>query len=167
MNYMRIDKASISNGIGFRVVLYCAGCSLKCEGCFNPETWNCEAGKLFDQDAKQYLFDQLSKPYIQGVTFSGGHPLEEQNRSDIYVLLKEIKKQFPSKDIWLYTGYAWEEIENIREIQHILCYVDVLVDGPYIEEKRDITLPFRGSANQRLIDVQKSLEQNAIVLYNT
>ena len=167
MRYMQIDKSSISNGLGVRVVLWCVGCSQECKGYFNPETWSFETGKEFNEAAKKYLFEQLSKPYIKGLTLSGGHPLEKQNRSDIYFLLKEIKKQFPSKDIWLYTGYVWEDIENIREIQHILCYVDVLIDGPYIESQRDITLPFRGSTNQRIIDVRQSLEQNQVVLYNT
>ena len=163
MNYMQIDKASLSNGLGFRVVLWCAGCSQGCENCFNPETWDFNAGQLFDETVKQFLFEQLDKPYIKGITLSGGHPFEKQNRSTIYFLLKEIKEKFPSKDIWIYTGYKWEDIENIREIQHILCYTDVLVDGPYIEEQRDITLAFRGSSNQRLIDVPETLKQNKIV----
>lgn len=165
MHYMQIDKTSISNGLGVRTVLWCAGCNKQCKNCFNPETWDFNAGKVFDDRAKQFLFEQLSKPYIKGLTLSGGHPLEKPNRSDIYFLLKEIKKKFPLKDIWMYTGYTWEDVENVREIQHILCYVDVLIDGPYIEEQRDITLAFRGSKNQRIIDVQKTLQQGGIVLY--
>lgn len=159
MHYMKIEKSSISNGLGVRVVLWCAGCSRKCKGCFNPETWSFEAGKLFDDTAKQYLFEQLSKPYIKGVTFSGGHPFEPENLFDVTTLLKEIKERFPSKDIWLYTGYVWEQVKIFEAMK----YIDVLVDGPYVEEQRDITLAFRGSTNQRLIDVKKTLAQGKVV----
>lgn len=175
MNCMQIDKASISNGVGFRVVLWCAGCTQQCRGCFNPETWSFAAGQPFDEDAKQYLFNKLSKQYIQGITFSGGHPLEYQNLPDVYDLIKEIKTRFPEKDIWLYTGYtltmndfdttvdiAWD---NASLRNYILAMCDVVVDGPYIEEQRDLTLAFRGSKNQRLIDVKKTLKENQIVLY--
>ena len=161
MHYMQIDKSSISNGIGVRVVFWCAGCSQKCKGCFNPETWSFEAGKLFDRNAKQYLFEQLNKPYIRGITFSGGHPFEPENLSDITALLKEIKEKFPLKDIWLYTGYTWEYVKDFEAMK----YIDVLVDGHYIENQRDITLAFRGSTNQRIIAVQQSLQQNQVVLW--
>lgn len=160
MNYMQIDKTSISNGKGFRAVLWCAGCSLKCEGCFNPETWSFESGKLFDEDAKKYLFEQLSKPYIKGLTCSGGHPCENENVSCITELLKDVKSNFQDKDVWMYTGYTWDQIKNLD----VINYIDVLVDGPYIESQRDITLPFRGSTNQRIIDVKKTLQQNEVVL---
>jgi anaerobic ribonucleoside-triphosphate reductase activating protein len=162
MNYMQIDKASISDGKGFRVVLYCSGCELKCEGCFNPETWKFESGKLFDEDAYKYLFDQLNKPWIQGITFSGGNPLDTPY--PIFSLAQEIRKKFPSKDIWLYSGYTYEQICQSREKFKVLTAIDVLVDGPYIESQRDITLPFRGSKNQRIIDVKKTLQQNEVVL---
>lgn len=158
---MQIDKSSISNGLGVRVVLWCAGCSRECKGCFNPETWSFEAGKLFDEKAKQYLFEQLNKPYIKGLTCSGGHPFEPENLTDVTNLLKEIKQRFPEKDIWLYTGFTWEQVKDFEAIK----YIDILVDGPYIEEQRNITLAFRGSANQRIIDVQQSLQQNKIILW--
>lgn len=166
MNYMQIDKASISDGLGVRVVLWCTGCDRKCKNCFNPETWDFNAGKPFDENAKQFLFKQLGKPYIKGLTLSGGHPLEKPNRNAIYCLLKEIKEIFPLKDVWMYTGYKWEDIQNVQEIQNILAYVDVLVDGPYIDEQRDITLAFRGSKNQRLIDVKETLKQGKVVVLN-
>lgn len=161
MNYIHIDKASISNGIGFRVVLWCAGCTLRCKGCHNPQAQDFNAGKPFDEKAKAFLFEQLSKPYIKGITFSGGHPLEDENKNKVHHLCKEIKKNFPTKDIWLYTGYTLEDLQSYA----ILEYVDVLVDGPYIEEQRDITLPFRGSKNQRLIDVKETLKQGQIIQY--
>lgn len=167
MNYHKIEKTSIANGTGIRVVLWVSGCSLHCKGCHNPETWHCNSGKLFDEDAKKELFEALDKPYIQGITLSGGHPFESCNRSTVYCLVKEIKEKFPEKDIWLYTGYTWEEIfeKDIREIQRTLCWIDVLVDGKYVDELRDITLKWRGSKNQRVIDVKASLEQNKVVLW--
>lgn len=169
MNCMQIDKASISNGTGVRVVLWCAGCTRRCQNCFNPETWDFDAGKYFDNDAKKYLFEQLSKPYIKGITFSGGHPLEPQNVKDVYKLIMEIKSTFPNKDIWLYTGLTLN-IDDFKIsknyspiINEVLIQCDVVVDGPYIEDQRDLTLAFRGSKNQRLIDVKETLKQNKIV----
>lgn len=180
MNYLQIDKASINNGPGVRVVLWVSGCTLHCKGCQNPESWNFNAGKLFDLAAKQELFDALSKPYISGITFSGGHPLERENIAAIHNLITRIRVGFPEKDIWLYTG--WElTIDNftgkkdtcynvefgqdsfICSRSALLSMCDVIVDGPYIEEQRDVTLKFRGSANQRLINVKETLEQGKII----
>lgn len=173
MNYLKIEKTSISNGPGVRTVLWVAGCSLHCKGCQNPDSWDCNSGKLFDDTAKQELFDALNKPYIQGITFSGGHPLEKENVETIYDLIVEIKSKFPHKNIWLYTGYTWESLffeeDNIEEIYYdqtrraIMLGCDIVVDGPYIEAQRDITLPFRGSRNQRLIDVKETINQNKII----
>lgn len=180
MNYHKIEKTSIANGTGIRVVLWVSGCSLHCKGCHNPETWSLCSGKPFDEEAKQELFEVLNKPYIQGITFSGGHPLEDGNVEDVYNLMLEIKDKFPEKDIWLYTGYTWDYIfhrvitddfnfERDKAIdlrKKIVELCDVLVDGKYIEELRNITLKWKGSSNQRVIDVQKSLATNKIVLYN-
>ena len=163
MNYHKIEKTSVANGIGIRVVLWVSGCSLHCKGCHNPETWDLNSGKLFDENAKEELFEALDKPYIQGVTFSGGHPLENGNITEVYNLCKEIKEKFPEKDIWIYTGYLFENIHSYL----VMKYIDVLVDGAYIEEQRDITLKWRGSRNQRVIDVQKTFKENKIVLYNS
>jgi anaerobic ribonucleoside-triphosphate reductase activating protein len=172
MNYLGIDKSSISNGPGVRVVLWVAGCTCRCEKCQNPESWNFNAGMLFDDDAKQKLFDALNKPYIRGISISGGHPLENKNVEDVYLLLKEIKEKFPTKDVWIYTGYTWEQIFptvcldmfNVNNMYRkaVVEMCDVLVDGPYIDEQRDITLKFKGSKNQRLIDVKETLKQNKI-----
>ena len=168
MNYHKIEKTSIANCEGIRVVLWVSGCSLHCKGCHNPETWSLHSGKPFDEEAKKELFEALDKPYIQGITFSGGHPFENYNRSTVYCLVKEIKEKFPEKDIWLYTGYNWEEIfeKEIREIQRTLYWIDVLVDGKYVEEEKDITLRFCGSRNQRLIDVKETLKQGKVTLWN-
>ena len=173
MNYMYIDKASISNGLGFRVVLWCSGCTMNCKNCHNPQAQDFNAGKPFDENAKQFLFEQLSKSYIKGITFSGGHPIERKNVCVVHDLMQEIKEKFPSKDIWLYTGWTLS-IKDFEQPYHdmivsneIFRMCDVIVDGPYIDEQQDVTLAFRGSKNQRLIDVKETIKQNKIVLYNT
>ena len=169
MNYHKIEKYSIANGTGIRCVLWVSGCSLHCKGCQNPSTWDFNSGKPFDEDVKNELYEALDKPYIQGITFSGGHPLEDYNILDIYKLIQTIKIKYKDKDIWLYTGLTWEEImsknDNITDKirQQIIVWCDVLVDGPYIEGQRDISLPFCGSRNQRLIDVKETLKQGKIV----
>ena len=176
MNYHKIEKTSIANGEGIRVVLWVSGCSLHCKGCHNPETWDIYSGKPFDDNAKQELFEALDKSYIQGITFSGGHPFEPENVYDVYMLIKEIKAKFPNKDIWLYTGYTLSygnfvilskgidpESNHWNWMHETLRLCDVVVDGPYIEEQRDITLKFRGSRNQRLIKVKETLNQGKII----
>jgi anaerobic ribonucleoside-triphosphate reductase activating protein len=156
VNYHEIEKCSISNGTGFRTVLYVSGCSLHCKGCFNSETWDKNSGKLFDDDAKQELFESLSYPYVKGLTLTGGHPLEPYNLPDIVDLMKEVKTRFPDKDIWVYTGRTMNSLQmptrNIEQtyLQRVLEYADVIVDGPFIESKKDITLKFRGSSNQNI-----------------
>lgn len=169
MNYHKIEKYSIANGIGIRCVLWVSGCSLHCKGCHNPSTWDFNSGTPFDEDAKNELYEALDKPYIQGITFSGGHPLEDYNILDIYKLIQTIKIKYRDKDIWLYTGLTWEEIMSKNDDitdklrQQIIVWCDVVVDGPYIEEQRDITLPFCGSRNQRLIDVKETLKQGKVI----
>lgn len=176
MNYMQIEKASVANGKGIRTVLWVSGCSLHCKGCQNPESWDFNAGKPFDDKAKQELFCYLKNPYIQGITFSGGHPLDYKNAYAIYELILEIKEKFPQKDIWLYTGYSltyedfyshplsWMVSGEETKI-NILQMCDVVVDGEFREELRDTTLPFRGSSNQRLIDVKKTIDNKKIILF--
>ena len=173
MNYHKIEKTSVANGTGIRIVLWCSGCSVRCRNCQNPSTWDVNSGKLFDDNAKKELFESLDKSYIQGITFSGGHPLENENLEVVYELIVEIRNRFPDKDIWLYTGLKWESIMNssLRDInttlrKRIVELCDVVVDGAYIEALKDITLKWRGSSNQRVIDVKKTIEQNEIVLYS-
>lgn len=160
MNYHKIDKCSISNGIGFRVVLWVSGCSHHCDGCHNPETWNKESGIVFEQNDWYKIARELERPYISGITYSGGDPLFPANRSIITSMAKTIRQLYPNKTQWLYTGYDFNEVKNLE----IMKYIDVLVDGEYIDSKRDTSLPFRGSANQRLIDVQKSLLNKTVIL---
>ena len=143
------------NGDGLRVVLWVSGCSHCCKGCQNPITWDVNGGVVFDESAKQEIFDQLDKPYISGITFSGGDPLHSANRMDVRTLMAEIREKYPDKTIWLYTGDVWENVMHYP----MMRYVDVLVDGEFMIEKRDIKLMWKGSSNQRVIDVQKSLRQ--------
>lgn len=161
MNYHNITHDDMNNGDGLRVVLWCSGCSLHCKGCQNPQTWNENSGILFDEEAKNEIFEQLTKSYISGITYSGGHPLECYNVGIVTDLAKNIKEKFPNKTQWLYTGFVWEEIKHLE----IMKYLDVIVDGDYKEALRDVTLEWRGSSNQRVIDVQKSLQKNKVVLW--
>ena len=162
MNYLKIESSSLSNGLGWRVVLWVSGCSHNCPFCQNPETWDSKAGKKFTAKEKQLLIELLKPDFIMGLTLSGGDPLFEANRDDILKLVKELKAVYPNKDIWLYTGYTFEEIKDLE----LLNYVDVLIDGKFINEDRDITLAFRGSSNQKIIDVNKSLKNDKTVELN-
>ena len=155
MRYHNITKDDMLNGDGLRVVLWVSGCSHCCKGCQNPITWDVNGGVLFDDVAKQEIFDQLDKPYISGITFSGGDPLHSANRMDVRALMAEIREKYPDKTIWLYTGDVWENVMHYP----LMRYVDVLVDGEFMIEKRDVKLMWKGSSNQRVIDVQKSLRQ--------
>lgn len=161
MNYVKITKHDIANGPGVRVALWVQGCSIHCNNCHNQITWNFDYGKQFTNETMHELYDALNLPYIQGLTLTGGHPLEKQNIKQCTEICITIKTMLPEKDIWLYTGYVWEDIKDLQ----IMNYIDVLVDGPYIDELRDISLAFCGSSNQRIIDVQQSLQQNKIILW--
>lgn len=154
MRYHDITHDDMKNGDGLRVVLWVAGCSHCCKECQNPITWDPAGGLLFDDAAKKEIFDQLDKDYISGITFSGGDPLHAANRLEVRNLMCEIKEKYPNKTIWLYTGDTWENIMHYSCMQ----YVDVLVDGEFKAELKDVTLKWKGSSNQRVIDVQKSLK---------
>lgn len=209
MNYHNITYPDMNNGEGLRVVLWLSGCSHKCRGCQNPQTWDANSGILFDESAKEELFRELDKDYISGLTLTGGDPLFESNLDDVLDLVTEVNKRYNTpqyidsndannhnilnadtnkirlsmsqKSIWLYTGFTWEDIfsriyakEHIITTypekyqiyrQHIIKNCDVLVDGQYIDSQRDMTLPYRGSNNQRLIDIKQSLQKGEIVLW--
>lgn len=150
------------NGDGLRVVLWVAGCAHGCPGCHNPITWDPEGGLPFDEEAKQEIFDELDKDYVSGITFSGGDPLHEANVRQVTALAKEIREKYPNKTIWLYTGSLWKEVKDLE----IAKYLDVLVDGEFQEEKKDNTLHWKGSANQMVIDVPKTLQIGEIVLHD-
>lgn len=162
MNYQNITKQDMLNGDGLRVVLWVSGCGHKCKECHNPETWDECAGTPFDNYAKQELFDELEKDFISGITFSGGDPLYPQNRETVGELMQEIHKLYPNKTIWLYTGYTYEQVKNLPYIK----YVDVMVDGPYISSMKDLNLKWKGSSNQRVINVKETIKTGEIVLHN-
>ena len=165
MNYEKIDKCSVSNGLGVRTVLWISGCNIHCKNCHNQSTWDFNSGIPFTDDTMQEILYDLSKPYIKGLTLSGGHPLDPINAPEVLKIVKRIKMVFPNKDIWIYTGYVWEDIIKDDTLKEILKRTDVLVDGAYIDELRDISLPFMGSSNQRIIDAQESLNQNKVILW--
>ena len=165
MNYEKIDKCSVSNGSGVRTVLWVSGCNMGCFNCYNPQTWDFDSGIPFTEETMQEILYDLSKPYIKGCTLSGGHPLDPHNAPKVLEIVKRVKMVFPNKDIWIYSGYEWKNIIKDDTLKEILKYTDVLVDGAYVDELRDISLPFRGSSNQKIIDVQKSLVENKVVLW--
>lgn len=155
MRYHNITKDDMLNGDGLRVVLWVAGCEHCCKDCHNPVTWDPCGGLAFDGAAKQEIFEQLEKDYISGITFSGGDPLHPANRPDVRLFMRELKERFPDKTIWLYTGDVWEAIYQ----DPLMRYVDVVVDGEFERHKKDAKLLWKGSLNQRVIDVQASLSQ--------
>ena len=167
MRYASIRSLDVTNGEGVGVSLFVQGCHFRCKNCFNPETWDFNGGKEWTEDVEKQFLELVSKPYIKRVSILGGEPLANENQYNIFLLCNKIKNTFPNKKIWLYTGYTFEKIIQSREKTKPLCCVDVLVDGQYVDKQRDITLPFAGSRNQRLIDVKETLKQNQIVLYNT
>ena len=146
MRIHNITYPDVNNGLGCRVTLWISGCIHHCKGCHNPETWDFNSGREFTDKEKNKLFEMLSKPYIKGLTLSGGDPLCSYD--DILELVKEVKEKYPEKDIWIYSGFTLEHIRD--KFKDILPYIDVIVDGKYIEELRDISLPFRGSTNQNI-----------------
>lgn len=161
MRYHNITMDDMKNGDGLRTVLWVSGCSHHCKDCHNPITWNPEIGLPFDEWAKAELMMNLAKPWIEGVTFSGGDPLFEDNRETVGNLISFIRTNYPDKNIWVYTGYCFEDLSDLPFLKDI----DVLVDGRYECDKRDVTLKWRGSMNQRVIDVKMSLETGKVVLH--
>lgn len=162
MRYHNITKDDMLNGEGLRVVLWTAGCPHKCPGCHNPVTWDENGGLPFGESERQEIFDELSHSYISGITFSGGDPLHKTNIDGVTELAKEIRAKFPDKTIWLYTGFEWEQICNLPVVK----YLDVVIDGRFVKEKLDSKLHWRGSSNQRVIDVKASLKRGSAVLYD-
>ena len=170
MNYGRINPNDIANGTGVRVTLFVSGCTHHCKGCFNPETWDFNYGSAFTEETEEKILALLEPSYINGLTLLGGEPMELQNQRSLLPLLKKVKEKFPQKDIWCYSGYLFDEDilqgrAHCEVTDELLSFIDVLVDGEFVEEKKNIMLKFRGSENQRIIDVKKSLEQNETVIY--
>ena len=166
MNYIAIKREDMANGPGVRVSLWISGCTLGCEGCHNPSFHDFTAGMPFTEENMNDLREWLNRPEIRGLTLTGGHPLEKPNIKEVLNIVKTIRKEFPNKDIWLYTGLelTYEDFIMNNEIKEIISNCDVIVDGRFKIEERDITLPYRGSRNQRLIDVKKTIENKKIIL---
>ena len=172
MNYADIKKYDIANGPGVRVSLFVSGCTHHCPGCFNPETWDFNFGKPFDSEVINEIVEALQPGYIHGLSLLGGEPFEYNNQVALLPLLKEVKARFPQKDIWCYTGYDFEKdlldtmCPKWEETKQMLSYIDILVDGEFIEAKKDLALRFRGSSNQRIIKVQDSLAANKVIIWD-
>lgn len=171
MNYAEIKKFDIANGLGVRVSLFVSGCTHHCKNCFNQVAWDFSYGKLFTEKVEQELLAALGNSFIDGLTLLGGEPLEPANQRGLISFLRRVKQQFPEKNIWCYTGYTFETDVLSGKVHtevtdELLSYIDVLVDGKFIEELKDITLKFRGSSNQRLIDVPLSLQRSKTILLN-
>ncbi len=162
MHYTTIKNCDIANGPGVRVSLFVSGCRRRCKDCFNRETWDFAYGQPFTQETVERILQWLAPDYIRGLTVLGGEPLEPENQPGVLELLRQVRARYPEKSIWVFTGYTLEEHILTRKLgdwevtEELLSYVDVLVDGPFIAEQKDLTLRFRGSKNQRLIDMKKT-----------
>ena len=171
MNYSEIKNCDIANGPGVRVTLFVSGCTHRCEGCFNEVTWDFDYGCPFDEKAQEKILGWLEPDYIAGLTLLGGEPLEYANRQALLPFVQTVKKKYPDKDIWCYTGYRFEEdildrfCKEWSDMKEFLACIDVLVDGEFILEQKDISLQFRGSSNQRIILVQESMRSGETVLW--
>jgi len=170
MNYGKINPNDIANGTGVRVTLFVSGCTHHCKGCFNSETWDFNYGTPFTEDTIAKILKCLEPDYINGLTLLGGEPMEPQNQRALLPLLQKVRKTFPKKDIWCYTGYLFEKqilsgIAHCEVTDELISLIDVLVDGRFQEDKKNIMLKFRGSENQRIIDVKGSLKQKKTIIY--
>lgn len=170
MNYAGIKYYDIANGTGCRTVLFVSGCRHHCEGCFQPQTWDFGYGEPFDAKVQQELLDSLAPDYVSGLTLLGGEPFEEENQRELVPFVGKVRELYPKKNIWAYTGYVYDKdlVEGGRkhteDTDELLSMIDILVDGPFVQAQKDITLKFRGSRNQRIIDLQKTIACGKIVL---
>ena len=173
MNYAAIKKFDVANGEGIRTTLFVSGCRNRCKNCFQPETWDFNYGKPFDDAAKAEIFASMEIPSVKGLTLLGGEPMEPENQVGLLPFLREFKEKYPEKDIWLFSGNLYEELtagignhpKSLDITPEILSYVDILVDGRFVEEKKRLGLRFRGSENQRIIDMNKTREAGEIVIW--
>ena len=167
MNYAVIKNCDIANGPGVRVSLFVSGCTHRCKDCFNQEAWDFDYGEPFDQAVMDCILELLAPAYIKGITYLGGEPLDPRNQPGLLDLSQQIKAKYPEKSIWCFTGYVWEKLPQVPDVtEALLSHFEVLVDGPFVAEKKNLRLRFRGSENQRLIDVPKSLEADQVILWD-
>ena len=166
MHYGSIKICDCANGPGMRTSLFVSGCPHHCKGCFNEVTWDYDYGEEFTNKTISYILESLYEPNVQGLSILGGEPLDSRNQEDVASLIIKLRMFFgEGRDIWLYTGYTWENLPVTEDLDYILKYVNVIVDGPFIEAEKDISLKFRGSRNQRIIDVKKTLKEGKVVEY--
>ena len=166
MNYHNITKDDMLNGSGLRVCLWLSGCNHHCKGCQNPETWSLKSGIDFNMEAEEELFEILGQDYISGITFTGGDPFHEANLSEVNRLVTKVRTNYgKKKNIWIYTGYRYEDVLDDHDKIEILKKIDVLVDDKFVMKLADVSYPYAGSINQRVIDVPKSLEKGDVVLW--
>ena len=171
MNYAEIKTCDIANGPGVRVSLFVSGCTHRCKGCFNEIAWDFEYGKEFDEKTMDRLIEALRPDYVRGLTLLGGEPMEYRNQLGLLPFVRRVRAELPQKDIWCFSGYLFdaqvrdEMCKKWEETRELLSYIDVMVDGKFVEELKDITLRFRGSSNQRIIDVKESLATGNVVLW--
>ena len=169
MNYAGIKYCDIANGSGCRTVLFVSGCRNACKGCFQPQTWDFAYGEPFDEQIQKKVLDSLEPEYIEGITLLGGEPFEEENQEALLPFVQKVKKRFPDKNVWAFTGYIYDKdlIPGGRKYtpytDELLSLIDVLVDGPFVEEQKNISLKFRGSENQRILDLKKTRESGKVV----
>ena len=166
MKVLTLTTPDIENGFGCRVTIWFSGCNRRCPGCHNPHTWKYDQGKdLLSEEVLNKIYKEVDKDYIQGITLSGGDPFDQDEKSlkELLEFIKEYRVKYPMKDIWIYSGGLYEDFLKNYTIREILIWSDVLVDGPFIQEKKILDLPFRGSTNQRIIDLQKSIYSNKII----
>ncbi len=173
MNYCAIKKSDVANGPGMRVTLFVSGCTNHCPGCFQPETWDFDYGQPFTKETEDRLIELLRPSYVSGLTLLGGDPFEPQNQRALLPFLRRVKAELPKKTIWAFTGFVLEKElladgshPRCEVTDHMLGLIDVLVDGRFIEAQKDVTLRFRGSRNQRLIDLNRSRANNELVLWD-
>lgn len=172
MKYADIKKADVANGLGVRVSVFVSGCTHHCKNCFNQEAWDFNYGNEFTQKEIDKVLDLMNHSYVAGLSLLGGEPMEHINQQGLLPLLREVKNKYPDKNIWCYSGYTFEKdimnnmYKNWKETPEFLSYIDVLVDGKFEEDKKDLSLRFRGSSNQRIIDVKKSLASEKTILYD-
>lgn len=171
MNYAKINKCDIANGIGVRVTLFVSGCTHGCPGCFNREAWDFGYGEPFTPKVEDELIKYMEPDYISGITLLGGEPMEPENQRALLPFLKKVKERYPTKTVWCYSGYTLEQLTGESRARteltdEILSLIDVLVDGEFVEKLKDLSLRFKGSANQRLIDLKKTLASGELVIWN-
>ncbi len=172
MNYATIKTNDVANGEGVRVSLFVSGCTHRCKDCFNSEAWDFGYGQPFGEEQIEFILKALNKPHIRGLSLLGGEPFEPQNQPEVLRLLRRFKEKFPQKDVWCYSGYDFEKdisalkLGNPEITKEMLSYIDILVDGRFVSELKNLNLRFKGSSNQRIIDVKKSLQKGEVVLWD-